>query len=108
MPKLKILLDECLNIHLANEIPGYYVKTVVQMGWAGLTNGKLLSNAQTHFDVFITNDQNLSFQQNLGKFEIAVIVLCPTKNQLENLKSLIPQLMKTFENPAKGKVKYIR
>ena len=52
------------------------------MGWAGIKNGKLLALAEQEFDVFITVDRNLSFQQNLPKFNIAVIVLHAKSNKL--------------------------
>ncbi len=108
MSKIKILLDECLDKRLASEITGFYVKTVVQMGWSGLTNGKLLTNAQVHFDVFITSDKNLSFQNNLGKYKIAVIVLCPARNQIENLLLLIPSLLKVLSSPLKSIPVFVR
>ncbi len=108
MPKPKILLDECLDRNLALEIPHFYIKTVPQMGWSGLVNGKLLTNAQAHFDIFITSDKNLSFQQNLQKYKITVIVLCPAKNQLEYLKLLVPSLLKILSKPVNKKVIHIR
>ena len=108
MPKLKILLDECLDRRLAFEIPGFYVKTVPQMGWSGLVNGKLLTNAQAHFDVFITSDKNMSFQHNLNKYKIAVIVLCPVRNQIDHLKKLTPFLLKVISKPIMGRAVFIR
>lgn len=75
MPTFRILLDECIDRRLAKKITGHFVRTAVEMGWAGLDNGRLLSRAEKEFDVFITVDRNLSFQQNLTKFEIAVLVL---------------------------------
>ncbi len=78
------------------------------MGWSGLMNGKLLSKAEASFDVFVTSDQNLSFQQNLQKYRIAVIVLCPPRNQLEDLKSLIPSFLKSLSNIESGRVVRIR
>ena len=72
---MKLLLDECIDRKLATEFSSYEVKTVPQMGWAGVKNGQLLALAEAEFDVFITVDRNLSFQQNLPQFNIAVIVL---------------------------------
>jgi len=72
---VKLLLDECVDRRLARELQGHSVETVPHMGWAGKKNGELLKLAEQQFDVFITTDQNLSFQQNLAKFKIAVIVL---------------------------------
>ena len=108
MPKLKILIDESLDRRFAKEILHAYVKTVPDMGWAGLTNGKLLEKAQIHFDVFLTSDQNLSFQQNFQEYQITVIVLCPARNQLEDLKLLAPSLLKFLSKPMDKRVIYIR
>ena len=60
---MKILLDECIDRRLARELKGHTVKTVPQMGWAGIKNGRLLAAAEKEFDVFVTVDRNLSFQQ---------------------------------------------
>ncbi len=108
MPKVKILVDECLDRRLAKEIKGFYAKTVPQMGWAGLTNGKLLTQAQDHFDVFITSDQNLSFQQNLIKYNMTIIVLCPRRNQLSDLLLLVPALMEVLSKSFSRQVIYIK
>lgn len=72
---VKLLLDECVDRRLGKDFTGYEVKTVPQMGWAGIKNGQLLALAEAEFDFFITVDQNLSFEQNLTQFDIAVIVL---------------------------------
>jgi len=60
---------------LARDIQDHEVVTVPDAGWAGIKNGELLRIAQTQFDVFVTVDRNLSFQQHLSQFSIAVIVL---------------------------------
>ena len=68
---MKLLLDECIDRKFAKELINHDIKTVPQMGWAGIKNGKYLALAEKDFDVFITADRNLSFQQNLPQFEIA-------------------------------------
>jgi hypothetical protein len=85
---MKVLLDECIDRKLARELVGYDVKTVPQMGWAGVKNGQLLSFAEAEFDIFITVDRNLSFQQNLPQFNIGIIVLHSISNRLADLKPL--------------------
>ncbi|MBN1674341.1 MAG: DUF5615 family PIN-like protein [Kiritimatiellae bacterium] len=75
MSPRKILLDECVDRRLVEQIAGHEARTVPDAGWASLKNGELLSLAQIEFDVFITTDRNLMFQQNLPKFDIGVIVL---------------------------------
>lgn len=88
---MKILLDECIDRKLAREFVDHEIKTVPQMEWAGIKNGQLLALAEAEFDVFITVDRNLSFQQNLPQFDIAVIVLQAASNRLADLKPLVPE-----------------
>jgi len=99
---MKILLDECIDRRLSREFVGYEVKTVPQMGWSGIKNGQLLGLAETEFDVFITVDRNLSFQQNLPQFNIAVVVLQSSSNRLADLKPLVPKIMVILATVIKG------
>ena len=108
MPGLKILLDECLDRRLARDIPKHTVKTVPQMGWAGLTNGELLSKAQEEFDVFLTNDQNLSAQQNLSKYNIAILVLCPSSNRLQDLRLVLAKAVKKIGSLKTGQAIFVK
>jgi Domain of unknown function (DUF5615) len=107
LPSMKLLLDECIDRKFAKELPGYEVKTVPQMGWAGVKNGQLLALAAAEFDVFITVDRNLSFQQNLPQFDIAVIVLQASSNRLADLKPLAPNILAILEIAAKGQATLI-
>ncbi|WP_218068052.1 DUF5615 family PIN-like protein [Candidatus Thiosymbion oneisti] len=86
------MLDECVDWRFLNELPEYTVKTVRQMGWSGLKNGELLDKAQHEFDVLITTDKNIKYQQNLSEYEISVIVLDVCINDLEHIQSLVPWL----------------
>ena len=93
---MRILLDESLPRRLARLIPDHEVRTVRQMGWAGKRNGLLLRLAAQEFDVFLTADQNVEFQQNLRDFRIAVIVLVAPTNRIESLRALVPDLLKAL------------
>ena len=88
----KLLLDECLNWRLVREFPEYTVKTVRQMGWGGFKNGELLIKAQNEFDLLLTIDKNLKYQQNFVKYDIALIVLDVLKNDLKHILPLIKQI----------------
>ena len=66
------------------------------MKWASLKNGVLLAKAENEFDIFITVDRNLSYQQNLSQFDIAVVVLKARTNRLADLRILMPRLLKTI------------
>ncbi len=98
----KILIDECIDRRLAREITGHEVSTVPEAGWAGLNNGDLLTKAQHKFDIFITIDQNLSSQQNLSKYDIAVVVLRSSTNRLSDLVSLIPEFLNSIASVKPG------
>jgi Domain of unknown function (DUF5615) len=101
---VKLLLDECIDRRLAKEINEHEVVTVPEAGWASVQNGKLLRFAQEQFDVFITVDRNLAFQQHLSQFKIAVIVLEAKTNSLKDLRLLIPQLQRILSAAPKGQV----
>ncbi len=101
---MRILLDECIDRRLAKEIQGHEVVTVPQAGWAGVQNGDLLRRAQDQFDVFVTVDRNLSFQQPLAQFAIAVIVLEAPTNRLQDLRRLMSQLQRILSSAPKGQV----
>ena len=76
----------------------------MQQGWVGLTNGKLLALAAAEFDVFVTVDRNLPFQQHLPKFDIAVVLLMAKSNRLADLQALIPNVLTTIPLAVKSQV----
>lgn len=82
---MKILLDECLPRRLVSEFKGHEVITVPQKGWSGIKNGELLSRMGSDFDLFITVDRNLSFQQNIKNLQVAVVVLSAPSNRFSDL-----------------------
>jgi predicted nuclease of predicted toxin-antitoxin system len=63
---VRVLLDECLPKRLKRELVGHDTRTVPEMGWASKRNGELLALAVGRFDVFLTADRNLSFQQDVA------------------------------------------
>ena len=77
------------------------------MNWAGIKNGELMRLAEIEFDVFITVDRNLSFQQNLPKFNIAVLVLRAESNRLADLQPFAQKIIGILPNLTKGKAEII-
>lgn len=90
---MKVLLDECVDARLAKRITGHDVRTVAQMGSAGVTDGVLLGLAAESFDVLVTTDRSIEFQQNLQQFTIAVVILEAKTNRLIDLEPLVPSLL---------------
>ena len=95
---MRLLLDECVPARLRRSLPSHQVSTVVQEGWSGVKNGKLLALAATGFDAFITVDKNLSYQQNTSNAPVAVLVLDAVSNELPYLLKLIPALEAALAN----------
>jgi Domain of unknown function (DUF5615) len=71
----RVLFDENMPRRLRRELRSVEVRTVQEEGWAGMKNGALLSKAQGTFDVLLTGDQRLQFQQNIPAFDIAVVII---------------------------------
>ncbi len=90
---MRVLLDECLPKRLIRHLPGHEVPTVPQAGWASIKNGALLALAEGKFEVFITVDRNLSHQQHLPKYRIAVLVVSVRSNRLGDLLPLVPAIL---------------
>ena len=102
---MRVLLDEQLPRHLAREIGGHDVSTVQQRGWAGLQNGELLRvAANAGFDVPVTADRNLQFQQNLSRSRIGIILLIAPSNALEDLMPLVPSLLTAIPKSRSGEL----
>ncbi|HEX7051140.1 MAG TPA: hypothetical protein VF188_13110 [Longimicrobiales bacterium] len=105
----RVLLDEDVDVRFRLKLgPRVEVETVVFRGWKGMKNGELLRAAAEHFDVFVTLDGNLPYQQNLGEHDLAVVVLRPRSQALEHLEELVPGLERVLPTLSSGDVVEIR
>lgn len=82
---MKILLDECVPFKLKAVLQGHHVYSVHMMGWSGIKNGDLIARADSQFDIFITIDKNLSYQQNLTRLRMAIILIAVGNNKVETV-----------------------
>ena len=94
---MRVLLDESLPRPLGRLLVGHTVRTVTQAGWTSFKNGELLRLAANGFDVLITADQNIEFQQNLETLPLAVVILVADSNRLESFEPLIPRILDVLE-----------
>ena len=101
---MKLLLDECVTIYLKPEFTGHDVVTVDEAGFKGLQNGKLLRAASGRFDVLVTVDQNLRFQQNLAYLEIGILILKAGRASYTFLKPLMPKALEELNTIEPGSV----
>ena len=91
---MKVLLDENLPHDLRHFLPGHTVFTVAFQEWDGLQNGELLTAAAANgFDVLLTIDAGLEYQQNLAALPMAVVKLRAKSNKLVDLMPLVPQIL---------------
>ena len=104
---MKILLDECVNQRFRRDLVGHDVVTVQESGWAGKKNGELLALAAKTYQVFITVDRNLYFQQNFSTFSIAVLVLVARTNRLADLRPLVKDVLSELPLLKPGQVSLI-
>ena len=105
---MKVFLDECVDWRLSREIVGHEVRTARDMGWTTIRNGELLARAAAEFEAFVTVDRNLSFQQNLEKYPIKVLVPRTHSNRLADLKPLVPALLAALERARPGAAEIVR
>jgi predicted nuclease of predicted toxin-antitoxin system len=103
---MKVLIDECapkaLKTFLATH--GHECLTVQEAGWSGRENGELLAAAETEFDVFVTVDTNLRYQQNLAGRRIAIIIPQSSSNRLEHLRPYFPSFVSALEKIKPGEI----
>ncbi len=92
---MKLLLDENMPRPLASAFPqSFTVRTVQQMGWASIGNGRLLSlAADQEFDALITVDRGMEYQQNVDELPLPVIVMRPQRVRLRDLQPLVPAVV---------------
>ncbi|BDA74470.1 hypothetical protein Cyan7822_1092 [Rivularia sp. IAM M-261] len=97
---MKIILDENLPKALKRYLSAYDVTTVQEQGWAGVKNGELMARIEGSYDIFITSDKNIKYQQNLTGRTIAILEL-PT-NRLKVLETLIDKILVEVQSISPG------
>ena len=104
---MKVLLDECLPRRLLRDLPEHAVTTVPRQGWQGLDDGVLIPAAQESFDVFVTMDTNLVYQQNLAGSPLCIIVLHASSNRYEDLTPLLDDLREALRTAHPGQIVHL-
>ena len=104
---MTILFDECVPKRLRKLFLGHKVKTVQEAGWAGVKNGELLGKAAESFNLLITVDRNLSFQQNLHALPIPVLVIHAPTNRLKDLERHAPAILQLLQTKLTNSLHHI-
>jgi len=101
---MRLLLDECMPKRLKRHVIGHETLTINEAGFEGLKNGELLRSASKDFDVLITVDKNIKYQQNILKLPIAVLILSARSNRYESLLPLMPKVLEVIEAIKAGEI----
>src|SRR5260370_11704560 len=105
---MRVLIDECVDPRVKLLFGDHKVATVHEQGWDALEDGPLLTVAQNDFDVLMTIDGSLEFQQNLEKFQIGVVVAHVPKNQLIHYRVIQREMLAAIEKARPGEVIHVR
>jgi hypothetical protein len=105
---MRILLDECVNPRLRLAFPGDEVRSVAEMGWRSLTNGRLMEAAAPHFDVFVTLDRNLQFQNPTGRYRLGIVVLVSRFNDLATYRPQFAEIRDAVRQTKPGQIKAVQ
>ena len=101
---MKLLLDECVTRRLKREFANHEVHTLDEAGLKGLENGDLLKAASGKYEVLVTVDRNLPYQQNISGLDIAILVLAAKRNSYVRLKPLMPRALIALESLKAGDI----
>jgi predicted nuclease of predicted toxin-antitoxin system len=95
---MRILLDESGPFRLGRLLVGHTVSSVQREGWASTKNGKLLALAAGSFDVLLTADKGMEYQQNQEALPISVLVVRAHSNRLEALAEFVPEILAVLKS----------
>lgn len=104
---MRVLLDESVHRGVKGLLIGQDVTTVKERGWSSVENGELLRRASEEFDILVTADQGIPHQQNLAKFDIAVVIVVASSNRIEAYETLAQQLRDAIESATVGAATYV-
>jgi hypothetical protein len=104
---VRVLLDECVPRQIRREFPGHVVKTVAEMTWSGTKNTALLQLAAAEFDVFLTVDQGIPYQQNLQGLDLALVIIKAPSNDINDLRPKMPEVLRVLETIQPGQVVHV-
>ena len=104
---MRVLLDERPPVDLALELAGHDVDTVVGRGWAGIKNGDLLRRMSGDYDVLITMDRGIEFQQSIAGFPFGLVIVQAASNRLQHLRALVPVILAANASITPGQVQRI-
>lgn len=101
---MRILLDENVPKKFKRAFPNDEVATVTEMGWAGIKNGELLKLAEGEFEVMVTVDKSIPYQNNFTDKQIILLTFLVKQNKIELLLPLVPAAIEALSTASPGQI----
>jgi predicted nuclease of predicted toxin-antitoxin system len=103
---MRVLIDECLPAALKGNLAalGHDCQTVRQAGFGSKKNGELLTLAEGQWDVLLTSDRNIKYQQNMTGRSVSILILCAKSNRMKDLLPLLPACGEALRSVKPGEV----
>jgi hypothetical protein len=104
---MRLLLDEHLPIGLSAELRGHAVDTVSGRGWTGIKNGELLRRMTGQYDVLVTMDRSIEFQQRLSTLPFGIVLVRARSNRMQDLRPLVPSILSALDAIEPGRIRRV-
>jgi hypothetical protein len=104
---MRLLLDEHLPIGLSAELHGHAVDTVSGRGWTGIKNGELLRRMTGQYDVLVTMDRSIEFQQRLSTLPFGIVLVRVRSNRMQDLRPLVPSILSALDAVEPGRIRRV-
>ena len=104
---MRVLLEENLPVSLAAELMGHEVTTINALGWRGVKNSELLRRTQGNFEVLVTMDRDLEFQQNIALLDLSIVLVLAHSNRMIHLRPLVPAILEVIEAAQPGELRKV-
>jgi hypothetical protein len=104
---MRLLLDEHLPIGLSAELHGHTVDSASGRGWTGIKNGELLRRMSGQYDVLITMDRSIEFQQRISTLPFGIVPVRAPSNRMQDLRPLVPSILSALDAVEPGRIRRI-
>jgi hypothetical protein len=104
---MRLLLDEHLPIGLSAELHGHAVDTVSGRGWTGIKNGELLRRMTGQYDVLVTMDRGIEFQQRFSTLPFGIVLVRARSNRMQDLRPLVPSILSALDAVEPGRIRRV-
>src|SRR5260370_35713672 len=104
---MRVVSYEHLPIGLAAELDGHGVDTVSGRGWTGVKNGELLRRMSGQYDVLVTMDRGLEFQQRISTLPFGIILVRAPSNRMQDLTPLVPSILSALDAVKPGRIRRV-